>query len=365
MSKYIDESEEQRRAYRQIRKNRVRRQRILRRRRKIVSVLSMLLIIVVIVIAVKNFPSAQNRKTVKEDAKRTTEVSQDETEEAVQKKISIKYPVIADSYTEITSDTIKSPYIALLDVENNEVIAGRNTDTRIYPASMTKVMSLIVAVENLESLEDTFTFTNEMLDPLVKAQASRAGFDPGETVSVNDLLYGLILPSGADAADALAQLTAGSQKAFVELMNEKCQEIGLKNTHFMNPSGLYDDNQYTTPIEMAMIMEYAMDNETCAKLLSTYQYTTAVTPQHPEGILLTSTMFSRMAGDEIEGVTITSGKTGYTSEAKHCLVSSAQKNGSHYIALTAGAEGKWNVIFDDFELYENYTPSNMVTAQHE
>lgn len=107
---------------------------------------------------------------------------------------------------------------------------------------------------------------------------------------------------------------------------------------------------------MAMIMQYAMQNPTCAEVLSTYQYTTTPTAQHPEGIKLSSTMFSRMYGNEVENVTIMAGKTGYTQEAGNCLVSYAQKNGHHYVALTAGASYKWHVIFDDFEIYKTYLP---------
>jgi len=278
------------------------------------------------------------------------------TESQTQAKKPFPYAVISSSYTQITSATVKSPYLALLDVENNQVIAGRECDRRIYPASMTKIMTLIVAVEKLKSLDATFTMTYEIIAPLVKQEASRAGFDPGEVVDANNLLYGLILPSGADAAVALADMIAGSEGEFVNLMNKKCEEMGLKNTHFTNTSGLQDVNHYTTPIEMAMIMEYAMKNETCAKILSTYQYTTTPTVQHPTGILLTSTMFSRMYGNEVPGMTILAGKTGYTDESGNCLISYAEKNGRHFVVVIAGGTYKWNVIFDDFDIYKNYTP---------
>ena len=250
-----------------------------------------------------------------------------------------KYPSVSENYKEIVSEEVKSPYVALLDVENSQVIAGRGYNEKIYPASMTKVMTLIVAVEQLQDLNQTYALSYELLDPLVREQASRAGFDPGEMVTAKDYLYGLVLPSGADAAVALSIMTAGSEEAFADLMNQKCSEIGLKNTHFMNASGLYDEQQYTTPVEMA-----------------TYQYTTTPTAQHPEGIKLSSTMFSRMYGNEVENVTIMAGKTGYTQEAGNCLVSYAQKNGHHYVALTAGASYKWHVIFDDFEIYKTYLP---------
>lgn len=267
-----------------------------------------------------------------------------------------KYPSVSENYKEIVSEEVKSPYVALLDVENSQVIAGRGYNEKIYPASMTKVMTLIVAVEQLQDLNQTYALSYELLDPLVREQASRAGFDPGEMVTAKDYLYGLVLPSGADAAVALSIMTAGSEEAFADLMNQKCSEIGLKNTHFMNASGLYDEQQYTTPVEMAMIMQYAMQNPTCAEVLSTYQYTTTPTAQHPEGIKLSSTMFSRMYGNEVENVTIMAGKTGYMQEAGNCLVSYAQKNGHHYVALTAGASYKWHVIFDDFEIYKTYLP---------
>lgn len=105
-----------------------------------------------------------------------------------------------------------------------------------------------------------------------------------------------------------------------------------------------------------MIMEYAMSNEVCAKVLGTYQYTTASTPQHTEGIHLTSTMFSRMVGNEVPGVTIKAGKTGYTDEAHNCLVNFAEKDGKEYVTVMAAAGNRWYVIFDGFKIYERYLP---------
>ena len=139
-------------------------------------------------------------------------------------------------------------------------------------------------------------------------------------------------------------------------MNEKCDELGLKNTHFCNQSGLHDENQYTTPAEMALIMKYAMSNEECAKVLGTYQYTTEATPQHPQGISLTSTMFSRMYGNEVEGVTIKAGKTGYTDQAHNCLVNYAVKGDKEYVTVMAAAGNRWYVIFDGFKILERYLP---------
>lgn len=304
---------------------------------------------------VKNASTSVKKTSSGKIDKKKEKETEKETEPSIFGKV--KHPQKSEDYTEITSPDVNSKYVALLDVNNNKIIAGKQFDTRINPASMTKVMTLIVAVENIKDLNSTFTFTTELIDPLVQQQASRAGFEPGEVITAKDMLYGLILPSGADAAVGLSTMIAGSEPAFVDLMNKKCEEIGLKNTHFMNSSGLYDPNHYTTPEEMAMILEYAMTNPDCAQVLSTYQYTTQVTAQHPQGLVLSSTMFSRMYGNEVTGVKIAAGKTGYTVEAGNCLVSYAQRNDEKYIAAAAGAEHKWNVIYDDFQIYGNYIPN--------
>ena len=142
-------------------------------------------------------------------------------------------------------------------------------------------------------------------------------------------------------------------------MNKKCEELGLKNTHFVNSTGLYDDEQYTTPSEMAMIMEYAMKDETRAKVLGTYQYKTKATEQHPEGIPLTSTMYSRIYGNEAPGVLVKGGKTGFTNEAGSCLVSYAVTNkGNAYVFCTGGATYRWAPVYDEIYVYKNIIPAS-------
>lgn len=364
MSSDWDEISQARRADAQRRKRaaarRRQRQQEIRRMRRFLAMAAVLVIFVSAVLIGTDLSEEPETDSVL-DAKETLQVAVDAGAvfSAMDQpaKPAVIYPTRSLTYNTISDESVKSPHIALLDVENAQIIAGRECDARIYPASMTKVMTLIVAVERLKDLDQQFVFSNELIYPLVQQQASRAGFDPEEAVTVNDLFYGLALPSGADAAVALATLTAGSEEAFADLMNEKCEELGLTGTHFINSTGLFDEDQYTTPVEMAMIMAYAMKNPLCAKVLSTYQYTTAQTPQHPEGILLTSTMFSRMYGTEVEGVTILAGKTGYTDEAGNCLVSYAEKGGRHYVAVTAAASYKWHPIFDDFEIYGKYLPS--------
>lgn len=247
---------------------------------------------------------------------------------------------------------IDSEYGILVDLDNNRVIAEKGSQTVIYPASMTKLMTLIVAIENIGDYNATFKMTNEIIGPLYAEHASLAGFQPDEECTMMDLLYGTALASGADATTALAIHIAGSEEAFVQLMNEKVQELGLENTHFTNASGLHNPNHYSTVTDIALIMDYCLQNPICKKVISTYTYTTRQTPQSPEGIKLFSTMFSRMYGTEVEGITILGGKTGFTDEAGQCLASYAQTLDGHtYIAVTAGGQTKWRPIFDAFKIY--------------
>ena len=267
-------------------------------------------------------------------------------------------------YTDDTEDlVIDSEYGILIDLDTNRVIAAKGGEEKIYPASMTKVMTLIVAYEHIKDLDKTtYTFDAIMLNDLYVAGASVAGFSVGETVTARDLLYGAILPSGGDATNALAELVAGGEEHFAVLMNEKVKELGLENTNFVTASGLHDDNHYSTCHDIAKILEYAISKPEMRKILSTYRYTTSSTPEHPEGIMLTSTMFSRMTGNEVDGLYIQGGKTGYTNEGRHCLCSFAancREDESltappQYLLVTAFAGGEYTPVYDAFKVYRKY-----------
>lgn len=289
----------------------------------------------------------------------------------------------SDMYASYTPDSrtigkndISSDYAILIDLENNTVLASKKGDEKMYPASMTKMMTLIVAAEHAENLDDTFEMTNAITDPLFRENASVAGFLNGEQVTLRDLMYGLILPSGADCAVALALYTAGSEAAFADMMNEKVAELGLKNTHFMNPTGLHDENQYSTCHEIALILEYALRDDFMRTVLSTYKYTTEKTPQHPDGITLYSTMQSRMYGNEAPGMFILGGKTGYTTEAGNCLASYAVKYDKDtekeddlksktpgYIFVSAHGGSVWAPIFDAINMYATVVDPNALETK--
>ena len=200
-----------------------------------------------------------------------------------------------------TSDTlllgegdIVSEYAILIDVDSGEILAERNAHVRMNPASMTKILTALVAAEQAEDLDDKLTVTREITDYGYINDCSSAGFVIDERVSVRDLLYGTILPSGADAAVGLAVYVSGSQEAFVELMNERLKELGLSKTaHFTNCVGVFDENHYCTAYDIAMILEAAIDNEICREVMSTRIHTTEKTLQNPEGLELSNWFIQR------------------------------------------------------------------------
>ena len=230
---------------------------------------------------------------------------------------------------------------------------------RMNPASMTKILTVLVAAEELgdptKKLDDTFTITLDITDYSYVNQCSIAGFDRDETVTVRDLFYGTILPSGADAAVGLAVYVAGSQEAFVELMNRKLEQLGLADTaHVTNCVGLYDEDHYCTVYDMAVILRAALANDFCREVLSAHTYTTSPTEQHPEGITI-SNWFRRRIEDKDTGGEVVCGKTGYVVQSDHCAASYFEdKDGKGYVCVTAGASSPWRCIYDQVELYLNF-----------
>ena len=246
----------------------------------------------------------------------------------------------------------------LIDLESNTVLVQKNADARIYPASMTKVMTVLVAAEHIENWDETFTMTQSIIDPLFLADASMAGFVHGEEVSMTELLYGAVLPSGAEATEALAIVTAGSEEAFAALMNEKAQALGLKDTHFVDASGLHDENHYTTLSDMAIIMQAALDNPHCREVLTSVNHTSPATAQNPEGVAMTNRFLYRIRPQQTGNVDIQAAKTGYTAQAMNCCVSyGIMENGRAAICVTAHAWTGDYCIADHLALYEVYCGS--------
>ncbi len=247
----------------------------------------------------------------------------------------------------------------LIDVEKEEILASREPYQRINPASMTKVLTLLVAAEHVTDLQDTFIMTAEIADYSYRHGCSIAGFGVGEAVTVEELMYGTILPSGADAAIALAEYVAGSQEAFVELMNQKLEQLGLSDTaHFTNCVGLFNENHYCTVYDMALILKAATDNELCRKILSARTYATSIaSEQQPEGILLSNWFLRRIEDKDTHGEVLCA-KTGFVNQSGSCAASLAvDHEGREYICVTTGSISNWACIYDHVELYRTFLPA--------
>ncbi len=255
----------------------------------------------------------------------------------------------------IADEEVNSTYAVLVDLDEGKVIAQRDAKTACNPASMTKILTLLVAAEHAVDLDDVFVMTREITDYAYVNDCSAAGFMVDEPVTVRDLMYGTILPSGGEAAAALAVYTAGSQEAFADMMNAKLEELGLSQTaHFTNCIGIYDENHYCTVYDMAMILKAALENDLCKEVLSAHIYTTAVTEAHPEGITLSNLFLRRIEDKEVPGEVVCA-KTGFVNQSGNCsasyLVSGSGKN---YICVTGNAYSSWRCIYDHVEIYQQY-----------
>ncbi len=267
----------------------------------------------------------------------------------------------ADSGTGAVPGEVVSEHAVLVDISANRIVAGRDYNSTINPASMTKVLTILVAAETMEergdSADDKFEITQEIENYSYVHECSNVGFSVSENVTMNDLFYGAILPSGGDAAYALAIYAGGSMEGFADMMNAKMKELGCsENAHFTNSIGLYDENHHCTTYDMARIMYAAMQNDYCRQVLSTHIYTTSSTPEHPEGIEL-SNWFLRRIEDKDSGGTVVAAKTGFVVQSKNCAVSYAEDAaGNGYICATGGSSSAWRCIYDHVAIYKRYLP---------
>ena len=284
------------------------------------------------------------------------------------------FPVSAVDY-KFNADTV-SDEVYLENLNAGAVVYEKNSNKRSYPASTTKIMTFIITAENVSDLENTSVTIKQDIISGLDLESTVMGLSShiGEKVSVKDLLYGLMLPSGNDAALVLADYVGGGISGFVEKMNAKAVELGCKNTHFANPHGLYDTNHYSTAHDMALIAKHAMKIKGFMDICNTVYYT-------PDGFkTLHNTNY--MLDSEAEGgqyyYQYTKGiKTGYLDEAGKCLVTSSDKNGDKYLCVCLGAAFSYaeNVNYamkDSAKLYDwayknlgvqtLYSPSNSLAS---
>lgn len=250
------------------------------------------------------------------------------------------YVSSTSSSAERISDERNVDNVILVDLDSYESIVEKSADTTIYPASMTKVMSLLVACENMKSLNTKLKVAKKYVDYAYNVGGSLFGIKQGEELDTQDLLYLTSYYSDTVAVLMLADHIAGSEENFVKLMNDKARELGLKDTHFDNCTGLFSEDNYTTCREMAAIMAYALDNPLCKELLtSTKPYKILIDGEAAYTLWSPSWYRERLSSKpKLNTVTVTGGKTGYIPESGHCLVSTAigLSSGKRYIQVVVG-----------------------------
>lgn len=251
---------------------------------------------------------------------------------------------------------VYSTSVLMIERESGQTIYSKEPMRSTYPASLTKIMTAIVGLELCPDLNATVYITDAMLSGLLEADASVAGFLSGEEVQYIDLFYGLMLASGADAANAIAVSLCGSTDEFVVRMNDMALKLGMVSTNYTNVTGLHDVKMRTSASDVALLLDYALDNETFRNIITKQSYTTAATNKHENGLTVYATMFSMLPRTEFDnGALILGGKTGTTTPAGQCLASFASFNGQEYILVTLGAfgydEGERYNISDAMTLY--------------
>ena len=255
---------------------------------------------------------------------------------------------------------VSSKNAILYYLTDDKIMFEKNSTQRIKIASMTKIMTAIVAIENISNLDEEITITDNDYKNVYSQNLAIVGFKVGQTVTYRDLLYGLLLKSGADCGYALADSIAGNEEAFVEMVNEKAKDLQLVNTKFTNVVG-YDQDNYSTVYDVTIFFKYALENKIFKEMLFTKSYTTTdgtfTLKNVTDELLLNSNIQSNYRKY------ILGGKTGYTIDAKYCLASVAEYDGTTYIAVTA--LGNQNQHIKDAMLmyetaFDNYTRKRIV-----
>lgn len=237
--------------------------------------------------------------------------------------------------TERLTKTAKA--VILYELNSDTMLYAYNADEKIYPSSMVKLMTALVALEN-GNMSDSVTVTKEALSHVMIGAVS-AGLKRDEVITLRDLLYCMMTASANDAAVVIAEHIGGSQDGFIRMMNEKAQQLGCKNTHYSNAHGIHDDDTYTTARDICRIMDAAMENEDFRMLFSAKQHTVPETNKSKERVLNTTNyMMSTEVEKKYYDQRVTGGKTGATDKAGRCLALTAESNGMNVLCIVMGAE---------------------------
>lgn len=244
---------------------------------------------------------------------------------------------------------------ALFDLNDKKLLYSWQSHERLYPASTTKIMTALVALEN-GNPDDIVTISRTAAAASFPSDAQVCGLREGEQWSLDSLLNALLLYSGNDAATAIAEHIAGSEEKFVNMMNDRAKELMANNTHFMNPHGLHDENHYTTAYDLYLIFNECIKNEHFVEIITQDSYTAVFTnPDGSQGqtIFEPTNYYAKGIVEEPDNVTIIGGKTGTTGEAGNCLILlENDSEGDPYISIVMGAPDKSTLYEDMTSLIE-------------
>ena len=272
--------------------------------------------------------------------------------------------ILFNNFNVYANTDIKVNAKAALMIEKNtgKIIYEENAKEKKYPASVTKILTAILVLENCE-LDDVATVSENSISNIPSGYVIAPLF-VGEKISIEDLLYALMLKSANDAAYVLAEHVGGSVEGFSEMMNKKAKELGCENTHFVNPNGIHNEEHYTTAYDLYLISKYAMENEKFAKIVSTFQYTLSATNKYPnkDRVMQSTNYFlnqkSKFYNKDIKGI-----KTGTTLEAGNCLITEITRDGFDYITVVLGAETSESKFSETQKIikyaFDNYTFTNL------
>lgn len=245
---------------------------------------------------------------------------------------------------------ITSKHVILYNLNDDKAIYELASEEKTQIASLTKIMTTIVALENVKNLDEQITVPREAFNGI--SAYSQAGLSIGDKVTIKDLLYGSMLPSGADAVNTLVLHISGGVEKYVELMNNKAKEIGLTNTHFENPVGMDHDNNYSTARDVAKLLQYALKNETFKEIFTARDYKIENLNLNMKSTLISYSKSYGLDVSEISGA-----KSGYTDGAGLCLASIATIDDVNYLLVTIGAatKNRSNAVRDTLEIYHYYS----------
>lgn len=256
---------------------------------------------------------------------------------------------LAQTDDNLDASSINSRSCIVYDRNSHMTLYGKNEKKQVKMASTTKIMTSLIIIENCDLSE-----TIEVSKKAAGTGGSRLGLKIGDKITIKDLLYGLMLCSGNDAAVALAEHAGGDIQGFAELMNKKASELGLANTHYESPHGLDSDGHYTTAYELAILTDYALKNETFSKIVGTKNYTVTING-YPKNLSNTNELLGNLNG--VYGV-----KTGFTNGANRCLVTACKRDSMDIICVVLGADTKNFRTQDSIKLIEyafkNFTYAN-------